>query len=117
MPNTTNDAQTPPPGEHSDSLLRLIADSVPALMAYFDLPGLCCRFANQGYAAYNGHSAASILGLTVREAIGEKAWQAIEPHVERCMQGERVKYMREQTLPNRETTLIEGTPIPPLLDT
>ena len=55
MPNTTTDAQTPPPGEHSDSLLRLIADSVPALMAYFDLPDLRCRFANQGYAAYNGH--------------------------------------------------------------
>ena len=116
MPNTTNDAQTPPPGEHSDSLLRLIADSVPALMAYFDLPGLCCRFANQGYAAYNGHSAASILGLTVREAIGEKAWQAIEPHVERCMQGERVKYMREQTLPNGETRVIEVNLIPHFLE-
>ncbi|MBA4114058.1 MAG: GGDEF domain-containing protein [Verminephrobacter sp.] len=117
MPNTTTDAQTPPPGEHSDSLLRLIADSVPALMAYFDLPDLRCRFANQGYAAYNGHSAASILGLTVREAIGEKAWQAIEPHVERCMQGERVKYMREQTLPNGETRVIEVNLIPHFLET
>ena len=117
MPNTTTDAQTPPPGEHSDSLLRLIADSVPALMAYFDLPELRCRFANQGYAAYNGHSAASILGLTVREAIGEKAWQAIEPHVERCMQGERVKYMREQTLPNGETRVIEVNLIPHFLET
>ena len=117
MPNTTTDAQTPPPGEHSDSLLRLIADSVPALMAYFDLPDLRCRFANQGYAAYNGHSAASILGLTVREAIGKKAWQAIEPHVERCMQGERVKYMREQTLPNGETRVIEVNLIPHFLET
>ena len=117
MPNTTTDAQTPPPGEHSDSLLRLIADSVPALMAYFDLPDLRCRFANQGYAAYNGHSAASILGLTVREAISEKAWRAIRPHVERCMQGERVKYMREQTLPNGETRVIEVNLIPHFLET
>ncbi len=112
MPDTTNHAQTPPPSEHHDALLRLIADSVPALMAYFDLPGLRCRFANQGYAAFNGHSVESILGLTVREAIGERAWRAIEPHVERCMQGERVKYVREQTLPKGEVRVIEVNLIP-----
>jgi diguanylate cyclase (GGDEF)-like protein/PAS domain S-box-containing protein len=93
-------------------LLRLIADSIPALMAYFDLPGLCCRFANQGYAAYNGHSVESILGLTVEEAIGDKAWLAIQPYVERSICGERVKYMREQTLPNGETRMIEVNLIP-----
>ncbi|WP_119964656.1 putative bifunctional diguanylate cyclase/phosphodiesterase [Simplicispira lacusdiani] len=112
MPDTSNDAHTPAAGAPSDSLLRLIADSVPALMAYYDLPSLHCRFANQGYAAYNGHSTESILGLTVREAIGEKAWQAIEPHVERCKQGERVKYVREQTLPSGEARMIEVNLIP-----
>ncbi|MDY0107305.1 MAG: PAS domain S-box protein, partial [Giesbergeria sp.] len=112
MPNTTTNAQSPPFREHSDSLLRLIADSVPAMMAYFELPSLRCRFANQGYAAYNGHCAESILGLTVRESIGEKAWRAIEPHVQRCMQGERVKYVREQTLPNGDVRVIEVNLIP-----
>ena len=112
MPNTTTDAQTPPPGEHSDSLLRLIADSVPALMAYFDLPDLRCRFANQGYAAFNGQSIDSILGMPVHEAIGEKAWQFIQPHVQRCANGERVKYVREQSLPNGEARMIEVNLIP-----
>jgi diguanylate cyclase (GGDEF)-like protein/PAS domain S-box-containing protein len=93
-------------------LLRLIADSVPALMAYYDLPGLRCQFANQGYAAYNGHSTDSILGLTVQEAMGDKAWQAIQPHVDRCSHGERVKYTREQTLPNGEVRMIEVNLIP-----
>jgi PAS domain S-box-containing protein len=93
-------------------LLRLIADSIPALMAYFDLPGLRCQFANQGYAAYNGHSVESILGLTVQEVIGDKAWLAIQPYVERSIRGERVKYMREQTLPNGETRMIEVNLIP-----
>ena len=74
----------PGPRGSSDALLRLIADSVPALMAYYDLPGLRCQFANQGYAAYNGHSTESILGLTVQEAMGDKAWQVIQPHVDRC---------------------------------
>lgn len=112
MPDTSTAAHLPTAGAPSDTLLRLIADSVPALMAYYALPDLRCRFANQGYAAYNGHSSESILGLTVREAIGEKAWQAIEPHVERCMQGERVKYVREQTLPGGESRMIEVNLIP-----
>lgn len=96
----------------SDALLRLIADFIPALMAYFDRPGLRCQFANQGYAAYNGHSVESIIGLTVQEAIGDNAWRAIQPYVERSIQGERVKYMREQTLPNGETRMIEVNLIP-----
>ncbi|MBT9514354.1 MAG: PAS domain-containing protein, partial [Acidovorax sp.] len=112
MPDSSNAANAPGQGGSSDSLLRLIADSVPALMAYYDLPGLRCQFANQGYAAYNGHSTESILGLTVQEAIGDKAWLAIEPHVERSTRGERVKYTREQTLPNGETRMIEVNLIP-----
>ncbi|KQW26725.1 bifunctional diguanylate cyclase/phosphodiesterase [Acidovorax sp. Root402] len=112
MPDSSNAANTPGQGGSSDSLLRLIADSVPALMAYYDLPRLRCQFANQGYAAYNGHSTESILGLTVQEAIGDKAWQAIQPYVERCSHGERVKYTREQTLPNGEVRMIEVNLIP-----
>ena len=112
MQDTLNAAPAPGPSGSSDALLRLIADSVPALMAYYDLPGLRCQFANQGYSAYNGHSTESILGLTVQEAIGDKAWQAIQPHVERCSHGERVKYTREQTLPNGEARMIEVNLIP-----
>jgi len=113
MPDSTiNAANAPRQEESSDSLLRLIADSVPALMAYFDLPEIRCRFANQGYAAYNGHSTESILDLTVQEAIGDKAWYAIQPYVERSMRGEHVKYTREQTLPNGESRMIEVNLIP-----
>lgn len=112
MQDLTNAAPTPAPRGSSDALLRLIADSVPALMAYYNLPGLCCQFANQGYAAYNGHTTESILGLTVQEAIGDKAWLAIQPHVERSACGEHVKYTREQTLPNGEARMIEVNLIP-----
>ena len=68
--------------EPSDSLLRLIADSVPALMAYFELPSLLCRFANQGYAAYHGQTPESMLNRSVEEAIGTRAWLAIAPYVD-----------------------------------
>ena len=112
MQDSLHAAPAPGPSGSSDALLRLIADSVPALMAYYDLPGLRCQFANQGYAAYNGHTTESIIGLTVQEAIGDRAWQAIQPHVDRCSHGERVKYTREQTLPNGEVRMIEVNLIP-----
>ena len=112
MQDTNPAAPVPGPPGSSDALLRLIADSVPALMAYYDVPGLRCQFANQGYAAYNGHTTESILGLTVQEAIGDKAWEAIQPHVERSTRREHIKYMREQTLPNGETRMIEVNLIP-----
>ena len=112
-PNDSAPASGPSgPSGSSDALLRLIADSVPALMAYYDVPSLRCRFANQSYAAYNGHTPDSLLGLTVQEVIGDKAWQGIEPHVERTIRGERVKYLREQVLPNGETRMIEVNLIP-----
>ena len=112
MHELTSEAPISGPQGSSDALLRLIADSVPALMAYFDLPGLRCQFANQGYAAYNGHSVASIVGLTVQEAIGTKAWLAIQPYIERSTRGEHVKYMREQTIPSGESRMIEVNLIP-----
>jgi diguanylate cyclase (GGDEF)-like protein/PAS domain S-box-containing protein len=112
MHELTTEAPISGPQGSSDALLRLIADSVPALMAYFDLPGLRCQFANQGYAAYNGHSVASIVGLTVQEAIGTKAWLAIQPYIERSTRGEHVKYMREQTIPSGESRMIEVNLIP-----
>ncbi|NMM81298.1 GGDEF domain-containing protein [Acidovorax sp. SRB_14] len=94
------------------SMFRLIADSVPALIAYFEVGTLVCRFANQGYASYNGHTTQSILGKTVKEAIGDAAWEAIRPHVDRCLRGEHVKYVREQTLPSGARRMIEVNLIP-----
>ena len=96
----------------SESLLRLMADAVPALMAYYEAGTLVCRLANASYAQYNGHDTTSIVGLTVRQAIGEAAWQVIEPHVTRCLQGEQVKYVREQTLPNGAQRMIEVNLLP-----
>ena len=39
MQDSPHAAPAPGPSGSSDALLRLIADSVPALMAYYDLPG------------------------------------------------------------------------------
>ena len=50
--------------------IRLLADNVPALIAYYDGPTLECRFANTAYARMWGWTPESILGKTVPEVIG-----------------------------------------------
>ena len=101
-----------PGGQNQDGLLRLVADSVPAQIAYYEPKELRCVFANKSYAEANGWSVDSILGKTVREAIGEAAWRLIEPQVERVLKGETVEYVRPMTLPNGEQRIIEVHLIP-----
>jgi diguanylate cyclase (GGDEF)-like protein/PAS domain S-box-containing protein len=101
-------------GQGKDALLRLFADSVPALIAYYEPKSLRCVFANKAYAQANGWSVDSIVGKTVREAIGEEAWRMIEPQVERVLKGETVEYVRPMTLPTGEPRVIEVHLIPHL---
>lgn len=98
------------------SLLRLVADSVPALMAYYEYGTLRCRFANRRYAEYNGWTPQTILGHTVREVIGEPAWTAIEPQVQAVIRGEEVRYVRQQTLPDGGERVIEVSLLPHFSD-
>ena len=97
---------------NNDSLLRLVADNVPALIAYYEPKNLRCVFANKGYAESNGWSVDTIIGKTVREAIGEEAWHRIEPQVQRVLKGETVEYVRPLTLPNGEQRIVEVHLIP-----
>jgi diguanylate cyclase (GGDEF)-like protein/PAS domain S-box-containing protein len=99
-------------GEARENLLHALADAVPALIAYYEPKNLRCVFANQRYAESNGWTVDSIIGKTVREAIGEEAWRTIEPQVERAFKGEKVEYLRAMILPNGERRTIEVNLIP-----
>ena len=74
--------------------IRMLADNVPVLIAYYDAQTLRCRFANKAYARMWGHDERSILGRTVREVIGEEGFREIEPHIERTRRGQSVVYER-----------------------
>ncbi len=95
-----------------ENLLRTLADNVPAMIAYYEPKNLRCVFANKRYAESNGWTVDSIIGKTVREAIGEEAWRLIEPQVERVLKGEKVEYIRPLILPGGERRMIEVNLIP-----
>ena len=66
MPENIDAQDTGP----DDALLRLIADTAPAMLAYFDARTLRCRFANINYARNFGLTPAEAVGKTVREIVG-----------------------------------------------
>ena len=74
--------------------IRMLADNVPVLIAYFDAKDLRCRFANKAYAHTWGWNEDSILGRTVQEVIGAEGYREIAPHIERVVRGEAVTYER-----------------------
>ncbi|MFZ4287098.1 putative bifunctional diguanylate cyclase/phosphodiesterase [Variovorax sp. HJSM1_2] len=93
-------------------MLQLLTDAVPALLAYFDTPSMCCRFANRAYAEQHGFAGDNILGKHVRDTVGPEVWAEIQPYVQRASQGERVTYQRERTRSNGLVVTLEVTLVP-----
>jgi diguanylate cyclase (GGDEF)-like protein/PAS domain S-box-containing protein len=108
----TGSGTEPSVREHA-SLLRLVANSVPALMAFYDNETLRCLFANAGYARTFGFDEQTVLGRTLEEIIGPDAARSIDPYVleiRRTHQGQRyerqlpspqgVRWIEVQLLPH-----------------
>ena len=87
--------------------IRMLADNVPVLIAYFDARELRCRFANKAYAQMWGWNEDSILGRTVQEVIGSDGYREIAPHIERVVRGETVTYERTIKAANGNERILE----------
>ena len=74
----------------------LLADSVPALIAYYEAGRLSCAYANKQYAKTFGHDPESIIGRTFAEVVGKQAADEIQPHVDRLLRhNEAASYERK----------------------
>jgi len=74
--------------------IRVLADNVPVLIAYYAAKDLKCIFANKTYAKMWGWNESSILGKTVAEVIGAEGYKTIGPYIDRVVKGESVTYER-----------------------
>jgi len=92
--------------------IRMLADNVPALIAWFDAVTLKCLFANKAYARMWGWDEMSVLGHTVREVIGEEGYREIEPYVQRAQRGESVVYERTVKAADGAARILEVNLLP-----
>ena len=88
----------------SESLLRQVMDTVPALIAYLDARR-CVRFHNRAYAESLGRRSEDIDGRTLREVLGNDLYERVLPQVDEAYQGYTVSY--ERSLPNAIGTMRE----------
>ncbi|HEX8530065.1 MAG TPA: PAS domain-containing protein, partial [Cytophagales bacterium] len=79
--------------------LRLITDALPVLIGYVDQEEKY-RFANRAYQPWFGRQPEELLGLTLREVLGEPAYAGVKGYVERALAGEHVDF--EARMPYRE---------------
>ena len=81
-------------GSHAcDTLLRLVADTVPVMLAYYDAHQLRCSFANQRFADYVGRALDSLPGTSAQEVLDSETWQQMQPCVQRALAGEAVQHV------------------------
>jgi len=80
--------------------LRLVSDSVPALIVELDAQDRI-RFCNRRYAEFLGKSAELLIGQTLAKAVDQGAWERFSEHRERIRAGRSVSYERVFVRPGR----------------
>jgi PAS domain S-box-containing protein len=75
----------------SEENLRLITDTVPALIGYFDNQEIY-RYVNKGYAEWFGGTKDEVLGQSIRAVTGDEVYTDISRHVHQALEGQSVSY-------------------------
>jgi PAS domain S-box-containing protein len=79
--------------------LRLIADAMPALIAFIDRT-FTYRFANAAYEAWIGRRPEHVVGRTIEELLGTAEFEARRPLIEQAMAGADVQFERSWPHPD-----------------
>lgn len=77
--------------QQSTNHIRLITDSVPALIAYADRD-LIYQFVNKGYAEWFGHTKQGILGQRIPDVVENAVFAKVKPYLDRAAAGNEVSY-------------------------
>lgn len=75
----------------SEGQLRLITDTIPALIAYFD-GNRIYRYANRGYCEWFNKTIEEVIGESIDNIIGVRALDSVKHHIAQALSGEQVTY-------------------------
>ena len=97
--------------ERSEAQMRLITDSIPALVAYFDAT-LVYRYINRGYQDWFGVDTNHPEQVSAREFLGVDTYTRIKPFIKQALRGERVTFEYEAMTLGGHKRLLQTTLIP-----
>lgn len=95
----------------SEAQLRLITDSVPALIAYVDSTRKY-RYVNRGYREWFGLDLDLPQAISAREFLGATTYESIRSHVSRAFDGEATTFEYEITRIDGTTVRVRTSLIP-----
>ncbi|HEX5394418.1 MAG TPA: PAS-domain containing protein [Rhodocyclaceae bacterium] len=95
----------------SEERMRLITDTIPAMIGYFDKDSIY-RYANRGYAAWFGSSVDQLIGHTVAEAVGLEFFDKVKEHLYHALSGHQVSYEYTLERPDGSTVHARSTLVP-----
>ena len=97
--------------QQSESQMRLIADSVPANITFFDTERVF-RFVNDGALTGYGKPRESVVNHPVQEVLEVPAYEKLSPNIERALAGERVTFEETINYPDGGSRDVTGEYIP-----
>lgn len=95
--------------------LRLLIDSVPAMVSYWDRQ-LCNVVANEAFIEFFGKTPVEIRGRHLREVLGENLYGLNRAHVEGVLAGTKQVFEHTLTDPQGGIRYVESTYIPDIVD-
>ncbi|MBW7862252.1 MAG: PAS-domain containing protein [Rhodocyclaceae bacterium] len=95
----------------SEGRLRLIIDSIPALIAYVDREETY-QFVNRGYAEWFEIGKDEIVGKTIADVFGAEYYDQITPYLAIAKQGERVSYEYSRKLKGNRIVYARSVVVP-----
>jgi two-component system sensor kinase FixL len=99
----------------SERQLRLMADSLPVLIAYIDREQRY-RFNNLAYATWFGIPRDALRGVPVREVLGDKAYEAVRGYMEKALAGEELEFETKLSTRDGTTRYIQALYVPHVED-
>jgi PAS domain S-box-containing protein len=97
----------------SEQQMRLMADSLPAFVAYVDADQRY-QFVNRVYEEWHGLSEDQIVGRSVRDVVGVDLFANIKPRIEQALDGRTVNFQSEGWYPDGEKRHTDATFVPRL---
>ena len=96
-----------------DGLLRQIVESLPGQVAYWD-KDLKCRYANRTYFDYFSQTYETIIGIGMRELLGEKLFEQNKACLAAILRGEPQNFIRSIQKLDGSETKVQVTYVPDL---
>ncbi|MEM1200128.1 MAG: diguanylate cyclase [Pseudomonadota bacterium] len=99
----------------NESLLHLIANSLPELVNYLSADGTL-KFVNRTAEAWYNSTREELIGLSYKEVLGLETAIKIEPWISQALRGEKVRRHAEVTYPDGVTRYVEISYVPDIDD-